>query len=95
MRSGTVVLIGAANSDPSIYRDPAVLNIAREKIRHLSFGSGPHTCLGLGLSRTEAQIGLERLFTRFPNLALAVPERDLRWRGRTGLRALERLPTRH
>ena len=46
------------------------------------------------LARAEAEIALQRLFTRFPDLALAVPEDELRWTRRIGLRALERLPVR-
>ena len=70
------------------------LDITRETNRHLSFGNGPHTCLGLQLTRVETRIALERLFTRYPRLSLGVPEETLRWQGRTALRALTRLPLR-
>lgn len=45
--------------------------------RHLSFGHGAHYCVGAPLARLEATIALERLFTRFPDLDLAVPEPEL------------------
>ncbi|WP_406327744.1 cytochrome P450 [Streptomyces sp. NBC_00203] len=45
--------------------------------RHLSLGHGAHYCLGAPLARLEATIALERLFTRFPDLELALPEAEL------------------
>ncbi|MFI8265464.1 cytochrome P450 [Streptomyces sp. NPDC085665] len=45
--------------------------------RHLSFGHGAHYCVGAPLARLEATIALERLFTRYPDLDLAVPEPEL------------------
>ncbi len=41
--------------------------------RHMSFGYGPHICPGAALSRLEAALALPALFTRFPDLTLAVP----------------------
>ncbi|MFD9239825.1 hypothetical protein ACFWB3_31705 [[Kitasatospora] papulosa] len=42
---------------------------------HLAFEYGPHFCLGSHLARLEAEVALRTLFTRLPDLALAVPER--------------------
>jgi cytochrome P450 len=47
-------------------------NIHRS-VQHLSFGHGPHFCLGAPLARLEATVALERLFTRLPDLDLAGP----------------------
>ncbi|MDI1453052.1 cytochrome P450, partial [Streptomyces sp. ATE26] len=38
---------------------------------------GAHYCLGAPLARLEATVALERLFTRFPGLELAVPDAEL------------------
>jgi cytochrome P450 len=38
----------------------------------VAFGRGPHFCLGAPLARLEARIALSALFTRFPELRLAV-----------------------
>ncbi|GHJ35984.1 cytochrome P450 [Streptomyces sp. TS71-3] len=78
--AGTPVLAGysAAGRDPAAYgpdadRFDVTRGAAPVAGRHLSFGHGPHYCLGAPLARMEAVIALQRLFTRFPDLELAVP----------------------
>jgi cytochrome P450 PksS len=61
---------------------------------HVAFGTGMHFCLGAQLARVEAQVVLEKLFTRFPNLSLAVSGAALKYTGRLGMRALTALPVR-
>jgi len=69
-----VTLLGAANRDPAVFTDPQRFDITRDNARdHLSFSSGVHYCLGAALARMEGEIGLRRLFERFPDLALAGP----------------------
>ncbi|MFF2094728.1 cytochrome P450 [Streptomyces sp. NPDC058202] len=81
---GTPVLAGysAAGRDPAAHgADADRFDVTRARrtgaVRHLSLGHGAHYCLGAPLARMEATIALRRLFTRFPDLDLAVPERDL------------------
>ena len=84
--------LASANSDPSVFAEPERLDIHRNAQRHVAFGAGIHVCLGAKLARTEIEIALEHLFTRFPNLQLAVPARQLRYSARPGTRALLALP---
>ncbi|MEV4973022.1 cytochrome P450 [Streptomyces scopuliridis] len=58
---------------------------------HLSFGHGPHYCLGAALGRRLVHEALTGLFRRYPRLSLAVPLGELTWHG-TCLRRLDRLP---
>ncbi|GAB3644359.1 cytochrome P450 family protein [Streptomyces sparsus] len=53
-------------------------DVTRSPVRHMSFGHGPHVCPGAPLSRLEAGIALPALFERFPRMALAVPDAELR-----------------
>jgi cytochrome P450 len=53
-----------------------------------------HFCLGAQLARVEAQVGWERLFTRYPKLALGVADSELEYSGNMLLRALVVLPVR-
>ncbi|MFF4963738.1 cytochrome P450 [Streptomyces sp. NPDC001037] len=82
--AGTPVLAGysAAGRDESAHGPDAgrfdVTRPARPgSARHLSLGHGAHYCLGAPLARLEATVALERLFTRFPGLELAVPDAEL------------------
>lgn len=71
-KGATVVpFLMAAGLDPAVHADPLRFDIARADKRHHAFGGGAHFCLGAPLARAEATIALERLFARFPGLALA------------------------
>jgi cytochrome P450 len=89
-----VAWLGAANADPARFPDPEKLDLSRSPNPHVSFGSGMHFCLGAQLARVEAQVGFERLFTRYPRLALAVADSELKHSGNMLLRALVALPVR-
>ncbi len=65
------LLLNAANRDPEMFGEPERFHLARRDNRHLSFGYGPHFCLGAPLARLEAEIGIGALLRRLPHLALA------------------------
>jgi cytochrome P450 len=73
-----VVLLGAANHDPARFENPDALDFARPAARHLTFGHGPHFCLGAALARLEVRIGLRCLLTHAADLRLASDQVD--WR---------------
>jgi cytochrome P450 len=83
--------LGSANRDERFWGpDAAELDLRRENARqHVSFGAGPHHCLGASLARLEACIAFERLTARFPGLAL---DGDVVWNGRINLRGPAHLP---
>ncbi|QDU92585.1 cytochrome P450 family protein [Lignipirellula cremea] len=87
-------LLGSANVDPAQFEEPETFDIGRQPNRHLGFGGGIHVCLGFKLATAETAIALESLFTRFPDLELAVPEEELRWLKRMGTRGFLELPLR-
>jgi len=84
--------LGAANRDPEVFADPDRLDVGRSDVHHLSFGHGPHFCLGANLARLEAEIAFRRLLARFPRLALATDK--VEWRPNPVLRGLVALPVR-
>ncbi len=94
VRTGQGVLAPfvAANQDPDRFAEPEVFDIARTDNRHLSFGIGPHYCLGANLARVELQVALEVLVTRLPNLRLAVCVEELTWAAGSRVCGLDSLP---
>ncbi|WP_158882929.1 cytochrome P450 [Amycolatopsis anabasis] len=64
-------LLGAANRDPAVFREPDRLVLDRAEEPPLSFGGGVHYCLGAPLARLEAQIAFPALLSRFPGLEVA------------------------
>ena len=70
-----LIAIGAANHDPAVFEDPDIFDIRRENAsNHLSFGFGPHICLGASLARLEARVVFEELTALRPTLDLVANE---------------------
>jgi cytochrome P450 len=87
------VLIAAADRDPERFPGPDGLDVARAPNPHVAFGHGIRSCPGAPLARLEAQVAIETLLRRLPDLELAVPAAQLRWRGSV-VRGLTALPVR-
>ncbi|MEU3556479.1 cytochrome P450 family protein [Streptomyces fragilis] len=71
IRKGEAVLASYASAgrDEREYGESgAVFDLGRPAFRHLSFGHGPHFCIGAPLARLEVEVALEGLFTRFPGI---------------------------
>jgi pimeloyl-[acyl-carrier protein] synthase len=84
-----MLILGAANRDPSAFAEPNRLDVTRDARRHVGFGGGIHYCLGASLARLEGQMALSALLARFTHLELAgTPVR----RPTFTLRGLESLP---
>ena len=64
------VSVAAANRDPAHYPDPDRFDPTRKHITHLTFGGGPHLCLGMHLARMETTVALNALLDRLPQLRL-------------------------
>ncbi|WP_283138927.1 cytochrome P450 [Rhizohabitans arisaemae] len=94
IRSGELVILdtSGANHDPAEFTDPTLFDIHRYGAAHLTFGHGPHYCIGAPLARIELQEVFSQLIPRFPTLRLAVPIEDLRMRHDTLTGGLVELP---
>jgi cytochrome P450 len=79
----------AVNRDPLRFAQPDVFDIQRSPNRHVSFGWGPHLCLGATLARAEARIALPRVLERLNAIELATGSAT--WAATRG-RTLESLP---
>jgi cytochrome P450 len=87
-------MIISANRDESIFERPDELDLGREPNRHLSFAFGKHFCLGNQLARMEGQMAIGELVRRFPDMRLAVPRDQLRYKPSQPLRGFRNLPVR-
>jgi cytochrome P450 len=90
---GTFVIAGlaSANRDERHFGpDAGELRLDREDARaQVSFGAGPHHCLGAALARLEGRVAISRLVSRFPDLSL---NGHVEWNGRLNLRGAAKLP---
>jgi cytochrome P450 len=64
------VFIGSANRDERHYAEPDRFDIHRAPAPHMSFGSGPHMCLGMHLARMETRVALDAILERLHDLRL-------------------------
>ena len=70
IRAGDKVVVyhASANRDETVFSDPDRLDLTRTPNDHVSFGFGPHYCLGAHLARTQMRAMLGQVLTRMPDL---------------------------
>jgi cytochrome P450 len=69
------LVLGSANADETVFADPLAFDAERaNSVQHLTFGRGPHTCVGAPIARLEARISLMALARRLPRLRLAADD---------------------
>lgn len=71
--AGQRVLIGlgSANRDEAVFDAPETFSLDRgADLAHLTFGLGPHFCVGSALARMEVRVALDALLDRYPALSL-------------------------
>jgi cytochrome P450 len=80
------------NYDPDVFPDPLRFDIHRKPKRILSFGAGPHHCVGNILGRTTITIAIRRLLARFPKARMIDPNFTPVYGGAVGELRLQSLP---
>lgn len=83
------ILVGAGNFDPDFFDAPERFDLAREKNPHLSFGRGPHACLGKHVAALEMKILMEELLQRTKDIR---PAGDISYVRDTFARGVYELP---
>jgi cytochrome P450 len=74
--------LSLANRDPSVFANPHIVDIDR-KPRHINFGTGAHSCLGIHLAKRELRIVIEEFLARFRNIRIREGEEYRYHTGRT------------
>jgi cytochrome P450 len=86
------LMMNAANRDPRAYEDADRVDFDRDGVPHLTFGFGPHICLGFPLARLEGQIALPAVLRRWRRIELATDR--LGWLDSLVLRGMNAMPLR-
>jgi cytochrome P450 len=91
--AGSVVFacLASANRDEERYPDADRFDIFREPHQFMSFGWGPHMCLGMHLARLETKVAVNRVLDRLPNIRLDPDKPDEGITG-TGFRSPRAVP---
>lgn len=92
IRAGDKVVVfhASANHDERVFPDPFALDLSRSPNPHISFGDGPHVCLGAHFARLQLRALYEEACRVLPAgpLALAAPPRRLVSNFINGLKSL-------
>jgi cytochrome P450 len=94
IRKGDALILGIApgNVDPRVRPDTKAHMQGNRS--HLAFGGGPHECPGQDIGRVIAEVGVDALLTRLPDVQLACEEGELRWWASISNRHLLELPVK-
>lgn len=77
-RNDRVVLPNTvANRNPTVFTEPDVIDLDRQVNRHVTFGVGPHRCLGSHLAKREVLVSVQCWLERIPEFGLADGEYDV------------------
>ena len=80
IRKGDWIMLAyqSANRDEAVFADPFTFSIDRPRITSLTFGTGPHVCLGQHLARMEMRVLWEELLPLLAEVSLnGTPRRTI------------------
>jgi cytochrome P450 len=83
-----VVSFTAANRDPAVFTNPDAFDILRTPNPHLTFGHGPHFCLGAHLARVQMRARFDEVLTRTQTMDYAGQPEFLRSNFQRGVKTL-------
>lgn len=94
--SGSQVIMHytSANRDEDVFDRPDEFVASRNPNPHISFGWGPHLCLGASLARLELRTIFTELLGRVRNLRFADPDFEPEYSHASFVRGIQSLPVR-
>lgn len=60
-----------ANRDPAKFDNPQTVDLTRQVNQHVTFGAGPHRCVGSHLAKREIFVSMREWLKRIPDFQLA------------------------
>lgn len=93
LKKGQLVALSmmGANRDPRVFDEPDVLDLRRDTKNALSFGYGPHFCIGSNIARAELRLMLDAALDFLPEGARLLEDR-IRWSSRGMMSQIRELP---
>ena len=93
--SNVVLSNASANRDETRWEAPDEFRLDRpDARRHIAFGHGTHSCIGMHLARREMQIAFDALLQRLDRIELAIPDDQIQRVPHPIFYAIARLPIR-
>jgi cytochrome P450 len=78
--SHIMLLWASGNDSESVFPCPRTFDVTRENLgKHLSFGSGPHRCVGAALARMEIKVTARELVRQLTDIRLTIPADEIRF----------------
>lgn len=88
-----LLVYASGNDDETYFPEPRKFDPTRQNLgRHVSFGGGPHRCIGLALARMEVKVAAREIVRQMKNIKLAIPEEDLCYLKTVATRTIESMP---
>jgi cytochrome P450 len=82
----------SANRDEEVFDRPDEFDVSRHPNPHISFGWGPHLCLGANLARLELRSAYQEIFTRLSNLQFLEDDYEPVYSHSSFVRGIQSLP---
>ena len=88
-----LLMYASANDQEEVFGCPRDFDMERSNLgRHVSFGGGPHKCIGISLARLEIRIAAREVAKRLKNIKLEIPVADIPYLKSVATHSIERLP---
>jgi cytochrome P450 len=88
-----LLMYASANDQDDVFGCPRDFDMERPNLgRHVSFGGGPHRCIGLSLARMEIRVAAREVIRRLEGIKLAIPAEELRYLPTVATHSIESLP---
>jgi cytochrome P450 len=88
-----LLMYASANDQEDVFACPRHFDMDRSNLgRHVSFGGGPHQCIGLSLARMEIRTAAREVAKRLDNIKLEIPVEEIPYLPTVATHTIERLP---